>query len=141
MQEIWPELYPYGDYGGIMLEPTSDDYVLKVRTGSGGEKRWEEVNTVASGGEKSIACLTMRVAFALVLVPNLKWIILDEPTHNIDQQGLGRFIRAISDVMPRIVEQVFIITHDETLKQVANARVYTLSRDKESDGKTVVEAA
>ena len=37
MQEIWPELYPYGDYQGIMLEPTSDDYVLKVRTG--GEAR------------------------------------------------------------------------------------------------------
>jgi DNA repair protein SbcC/Rad50 len=141
MQEIWPELYPYGDYQGIMLEPTSDDYVLKVRTGGGPAQRWEEVSTVASGGEKSIACLTMRVAFALVLVPNLKWIILDEPTHNIDQQGLGRFIRAISEVMPRIVDQVFIITHDETLKQVANARVYTLSRDKEADGKTSVEAS
>jgi exonuclease SbcC len=140
MQEIWPELYPYGDYQGIMLEPTSDDYVLKVRTGNGSAQRWEDVNTVASGGEKSIACLTMRVAFALVLVPNLKWMILDEPTHNIDQQGLGRFIRAISEVMPRIVDQVFIITHDETLKQVANARVYTLVRDKEADGKTVVEA-
>ena len=124
-----------------MLEPTSDDYVLKVRTGGGATQRWEEVSTVASGGEKSIACLTMRVAFALVLVPNLKWIILDEPTHNIDQQGLGRFIRAISEVMPRIVDQVFIITHDETLRQVANARVYTLSRDKEADGKTSVEAS
>ncbi len=139
MQEIWPELYPYGDYQGIMLEPTSDDYVLKVRTGGNSSQRWEDVSTVASGGEKSIACLTMRVAFALVLVPNLKWIILDEPTHNIDQQGLARFIRAISEVMPRIVDQVFIITHDEALKQVSNARVYTLARDKESDGETVVE--
>jgi exonuclease SbcC len=140
MQELWPELYPYGDYRSIMLEPTSDDYVLKVMTGNGAAQKWEEVNTVASGGEKSIACLTMRVAFALVLVPNLKWIILDEPTHNIDRQGLGKFIRAISDVMPRIVDQVFIITHDEALRQVANARVYTLNRDKEEDGETVVEA-
>lgn len=140
MQDIWPELYPYGDYQGIMLEPTSGDYVLKVRTGNGASQRWEEVDTVASGGEKSIACLTMRVAFALVLVPNLKWMILDEPTHNIDQQGLGKFIRAIGEVMPRIMEQVFIITHDETLKQVANARVYTLSRDKEADGETQTEA-
>ena len=99
MQDVWPELYPYGDYTGIMLEPTAEDYVLKVRT-LGDPQKWEEVNAIASGGEKSIACLAMRVAFALVLVPNLKWIILDEPTHNIDQQGLGKFTKAIGEVMP-----------------------------------------
>ena len=77
MQEVWPELYPYGDYRDITLEPTSEDYVLKVKTARGEETRWEEVDTIASGGEKSVACLTMRVAFALVLVPNLRWIILN----------------------------------------------------------------
>ncbi|VVB77147.1 DNA double-strand break repair Rad50 ATPase [uncultured archaeon] len=139
MQDVWPELYPYGDYGGIMLEPTADDYELKLMTGSGDSRKWEAVDTIASGGEKSIACLAMRVAFALVLVPNLKWIILDEPTHNIDQQGLEKFVKAIGEVMPRIVEQVFIITHDEMLKQVANAKVYQLSRNNEENGETVVE--
>ena len=97
------------------------------------------MNAIASGGERSIACLAMRVAFALVLVPNLKWIILDEPTHNIDQQGLGKFVKSIGEVMPRIVDQVFIITHDEMLKQVENARVYVLTRNKEENGETVVD--
>ena len=140
MHEIWPELYPYGDYKSIVLEPTSDDYVLKVRTSRGGENSWEEVEAIGSGGEKSIACLAMRVAFALVLVPNLRWLILDEPTHNIDQRGLDKFVNAINEVLPRLVEQVFIITHDETLKQVANARVYVLDRDKELGGSTRTEA-
>jgi len=140
MQDIWPELYPYNDYRGVVLEPASDDYVLKVRTGANNSWKWEDVSAIASGGEKSVACLAMRVAFALVLVPNLKWIILDEPTHNIDQQGLGKLLNVIGEVMPRIVDQVFVITHDEMLKQVANARVYQLTRNKEENGETVVEA-
>ncbi len=140
MQEVWPELYPYGDYRDITLEPTSDDYVLKVKTARGGEEKWEEVDTIASGGEKSVACLTMRVAFALVLVPNLRWMILDEPTHNIDQLGLQRFMKAINEVLPRLVDQVFIITHDETLKEVENARIYVMSRNKEKGESTSVES-
>jgi exonuclease SbcC len=140
MQEIWPELYPYGDYQGIELEPTSEDYMLKVRTSRGSEQVWEDVSAIASGGEKSVACLAMRVAFSLVLVPNLRWMILDEPTHNIDQQGLSKFVKAINEVLPRLVDQVFIITHDETLKQAANAKIYVLSRNKEENAGTIVEA-
>jgi len=140
MQEIWPELYPYGDYQNIMLEPDADDYALKVNTNRGSDANWENVDMIASGGEKSIACLAMRVAFALVLVPNLKWIILDEPTHNLDQQGLDKFVKAINETLPRIVDQVFIITHDDMLKQAANAKIYVLSRNKEVNGGTSVEA-
>ncbi|MDE1855216.1 MAG: AAA family ATPase [Candidatus Micrarchaeota archaeon] len=140
MQEIWPELYPYGDYQGLLLEPTAEDYVLKVKTAREENSGWASVDTIASGGEKSVACLAMRVAFALVLVPNLRWIILDEPTHNIDQQGLSKFVKAINEVLPRLVEQVFIITHDEMLKQAVNARIYVLSRNKEESGGTLVEA-
>ncbi len=140
MHEIWPELYPYGDYQGLLLEPTADDYVLKVKTSRGENNGWANVDTIASGGEKSVACLAMRVAFALVLVPNLRWIILDEPTHNIDQQGLSKFVKAMNEVLPRLVEQVFIITHDEMLKQVPNARIYVLARNKEESGGTTIEA-
>ena len=45
---------------------------------------------MASGGERSIACLAMRIAMAMVIVPNLRWLILDEPTHNIDEQGISK---------------------------------------------------
>jgi exonuclease SbcC len=139
MSEIWPELYPYGDYVDIKLEPSATDYLLRVKIIRNNEEQWRNVESIASGGERSIACLAMRVAFALVLVPNLKWLILDEPTHNIDQQGISKFIHVFNDTLPKIVEQVFIITHDEVLKQAASSKVYMFTRNKEAHEGTVVE--
>lgn len=139
MQGIWPDLYPYSDYSAIMLDPKTNDYVLKVRTSNGKVDKWEEVDGIASGGERSIACLAMRVAFALVLVPNLKWIILDEPTHNIDEQGMTRFIRVFNETLPKIIEQIFIITHDEQLKQASSSKTYLLTRNKAEGGATIVQ--
>ena len=139
MQEIWPELYPYTDYAGIRLEAEEGDYTLKLLTTPLGVERWEEVESVASGGERSIACLAMRIAFALVLAPNLKWLILDEPTHNIDQDGLSKFITVFNDTLPKIVDQIFIITHDEKLKQASNARIYLLTRNKGESKPTDVD--
>ncbi|MGC8662434.1 MAG: AAA family ATPase [Candidatus Micrarchaeia archaeon] len=139
MSEIWPELYPYGDYIDIRLNASKEDYVLEVKILKNNTEEWKPVENIASGGERSIACLAMRVAFALVLVPNLKWLILDEPTHNIDEQGITKFVRVFNETLPRIVEQVFLITHDEVLKQASSSKTYLLSRDKASHGSTVVE--
>ncbi|MEM0159590.1 MAG: AAA family ATPase [Candidatus Micrarchaeaceae archaeon] len=139
MAEVWPEIYPYGDYSSLALDATGNDYELKLKFKTESGERWESVETVASGGERSIACLAMRVAFALVLVPNLRWIILDEPTHNIDQKGLSRFIHIFNETLPKIVDQIFIITHDEILKQVSNANIYLLERNKEENEPTSVE--
>ncbi|MEM3839009.1 MAG: SMC family ATPase [Candidatus Micrarchaeaceae archaeon] len=137
MQEVWPDLYPYGDYKSIMLDATPDDYVLKVKLRGNGS--WQDVGAVASGGERSTGCLAMRIAFSLVLSPTLRWLILDEPTHNIDQQGLERFIRMFSEVLPRFIDQTFIITHDPILKQAHNSKIYMLKRNKDEDSQTVVD--
>ncbi len=136
MEEIWPELYPYGDYSGVELSATESDYILRICTYREGKESWEDVDTIASGGERSVACLALRVAFAMVLVPNLKWLILDEPTHNIDRQGIGRFVNVFNEKLPQIVGQIFIITHDEQLKQVSNGKVYMLGRDKTKNEET-----
>ncbi|MCL5089789.1 MAG: hypothetical protein M1382_01295, partial [Candidatus Marsarchaeota archaeon] len=90
------------------------------------------------GGERSTACLTMRIALAMVIIPNLKWIILDEPTHNIDSNGINNLIEVMGNNLPKIVEQIFIITHDETLKQINDAAVFLLERDKSVYGESVV---
>ncbi len=139
MQDMWPDLYPYGDYNSIMLNATSEDYVLSVLTNKDGEQAWQEVDSIASGGERSTACLALRVAFSLVLVPNLRWIILDEPTHNIDEDGIKRFVALFNEKLPKIVDQVFIITHDELLKQSINSNIYVLSRNKDESGSTIVQ--
>ncbi len=132
MQEVWLQIYPYGDYPAIRLNASDDDYLLEASTGAGpdGSAAWADINGIASGGEKSIACLAMRISMSMVIVPNLRWLILDEPTHNIDENGIGKLVQILGESLPRIVDQVFIITHDSALKNIGGARVYQLGRDK-----------
>ncbi|MCL4379556.1 MAG: SMC family ATPase [Candidatus Marsarchaeota archaeon] len=138
MQGIWPDLYPYADYQRLRLSAKPDDYLLEVDVQSNGASDWVQVDAVASGGERSIACLAMRIALSMVVVPNLRWLILDEPTHNIDASGISKLISVLGDTLPNVVEQVFIITHDDNLKQITSAKVYQLERDKGSAGSTTV---
>jgi exonuclease SbcC len=138
MEEIWPELYPYGDYVGIKLEGSETDYTLKLCLQRDEGEVWEDVEAIASGGERNIACLAMRIAFAMVLVPNLKWLILDEPTHNIDRRGIGKLVEVFNEKLPKIVDQVFIITHEEEMKQISGGRVFVLGRDKANNEATNV---
>ncbi len=138
LDDIWPDIYPYDDYPGIRLNATSEDYVLEVMVEKDGKKEWLEVESVASGGERSTACLALRVGFALVLVPNLRWIILDEPTHNIDQEGIGRFVKVFNESLPKIIDQIFVITHDELLKHSSSAKTYMLARNKAKGEPTAV---
>lgn len=129
MQDIWPKLYPYGDYANIRLNAKKDDYLLEVNTGEGKET-WIQVDGIASGGERSIGCLAMRISLAMVVVPNLKWLILDEPTHNLDSTGISKLIEILGESLPGVVDQIFIITHDDNMKQIASAKVYQFDRDK-----------
>ncbi len=138
MHEVWQNLYPYGDYQSLTLDSSDDDYTLKVKTIVNNEYLWEDVESIASGRERSTASLAMRIAFSLVLVPNLKWLILDEPTHNIDREGLSKFVQVFGETLPNIVDQVFIITHDEVLKQVSNANIYSFNRNKGENRETEV---
>jgi DNA repair exonuclease SbcCD ATPase subunit len=71
-------------------------------------------------------------------VPNLKWIILDEPTHNLDSAGIGKLIEVLGEKLPDIVEQIFIITHDESLKGISYANVIGFERDKNNSGSTAI---
>ena len=138
MQSAWLDLYPYSDYSNIRLTAKKDDYLLEVNTGRGGEEAWMQVDGIASGGERSTACLAMRIALAMVVVPNLRWLILDEPTHNIDSTGINKFIEVLGDSLPKVVDQIFIITHDDNLKQITSARVYELHRDKAAAAPTTI---
>jgi len=134
MAEVWPVVYPYGDYSEAVLKATEEDYFLELKSPSG----WVPVEGVASGGERSCAALSLRIAFALVLVPNLKWIVLDEPTHNLDEQGIKALISVMQDRLPELVEQVFVITHEEQLKEAADSTVYRFERKKELEEATSV---
>jgi len=137
MSEMWGTIYPYGDYQNVRLNAGEDDYELQLNAGGD----WVSVDGIASGGERSSASIAMRMAFAMVLVPNLSWLILDEPTHNLDEEGKRALGRVLNEYIPKIVEQVFVITHDDSLKDAASAMVYRLWRDKRSNEPTRVESA
>lgn len=141
MSSIWSEIYPYNDYGRLSLSASADDYTLEVEVDGDGGKEMVGVDSVASGGERSTACLALRVALSMTVVPNLKWLILDEPTHNLDSYGVSSLIETLGGELPKVVDQVFIITHDESMKQIASAKVYQFDRDKASGGSVIVSEA
>lgn len=132
MNHVWNELYPYGDFSDIRML-VDKDYVLQLK----GTKGWVNVDTV-SGGERSLACLALRIAFSLAFTPNLRWLILDEPTHNLDRNAIEHFGRVLRDRMENLIDQVFLITHEERLSDYITGSMYKLERDKEMDGVTKV---
>jgi exonuclease SbcC len=133
MSSVWQTVYPYGDYSHVRLSADEAGYELEL--GEGGN--WTSAEGSASGGERACACLALRIAFARVLVPNLSWLILDEPTHNLDEEAVRTLAGALREDIPAIVDQVFVITHEEGLKDAASGNVYLLDRNKRHREATV----
>ena len=140
LSSAWAGLYPYGDYSSARLSPLFDDYALELCTASG---EWIGAER-ASGGERSIASLALRMAFARVLAPKLDVLILDEPTHNLDAAGISSLSAALRKAAsgPGGFSQVFVITHEDALRDAAgDGAAYEFSRSKEdSDDPTAVRS-
>jgi exonuclease SbcC len=134
MATVWAELYPYADFSGIRLV-IDKDYILQLK----GEEGWISVDGIASGGERSMACLALRIAFSLAFIPNLRWLILDEPTHNLDANAISQFVNILQEKMPAFAEQVFIITHDDRISEGVQGVLYRLDRNKNENGATQVK--
>lgn len=135
MSEVWPSIYSYEDFTGVALNIEGGDYVLQLKDRMG---RWVGADGIASGGERSIACLALRIAFSLVLAPQLKWLVLDEPTHNLDSKAVEDLAVTLKTRVGDFVEQIFLITHDEKLEDAVTGNLYKLEREKETDGVTKV---
>ncbi|MCX8178830.1 MAG: AAA family ATPase [Candidatus Aenigmarchaeota archaeon] len=135
MSEIWSDIYPYSDYVDIRLYVEDDDYVLQLSDSNGD---WMDVDRV-SGGERSIASLALRIAFSLVLVPHLNWLILDEPTHNLDAKSVEKLGEILRDRINDFVQQVFLITHEKSLESAAKGEIYHIKRNKDKDEPSQVE--
>jgi exonuclease SbcC len=125
--EVWGILYPYSDYPVVKLQPSESDFDLVFRIGD----EWISVDGIASGGERALACLALKVSFAMVLTPNLSWLILDEPTHNLDEEAVRTLAVTLHDHIPKIVEQTFVVTHDENLRDAASGKLFRIERNKE----------
>jgi len=136
MNKLWSTLYPYRDFEGIRLNIEEGDYVLQLFSRSGG---WTNVEGFVSGGERSIACLALRIALALVLAPQLRIAFLDEPSHNLDSKSLSELAVTLRERVGEFLDQVILITHQEELIDAVTGKSYRLERDKVMDGVTKVE--
>jgi len=130
LELIWPKVYPYGDYLSARLR-AENDYVLEVQTR---DNTWIRVEGLLSGGERTCAALSIRVAIALSLTKKLGLLILDEPTHNLDNKTISMLSTILDKDLPELVDQIFIVTHDSKLLETTNATKFTIERDKENDG-------
>jgi len=135
MDDIWQTLYPYQDFSNIRLSVEEGDYILQLQSRVG---EWVNVEGVASGGERSIAALTLRVAFSLVLAPNIRALFLDEPSHNMDRLSISQLASTLRERIGEFMEQVFLITHQEELEEAVTGNAYRLERDKSTDSPTKV---
>jgi len=123
--EVWNQIYPYNDFHSCRLG-VEGDYTLQLLDDTG----WINVDGIASGGERSIACLALRIAFSLVLAPQLRWLVMDEPTHNLDERTVRDFSVLLRERLPNMIDQVFIITHDPALEGAVSGHLYKLERNK-----------
>ncbi len=135
MAEVWPIFYPYRNYPSIRLTATDKDYLIEIEDRS----VWKPLESVASGGERACAALTIRVALAAVLTPNLSWLVLDEPTHNLDAEAVRLLSDTLQTRVPDVVKQTFVITHEEGLMGADFASAYRLRRDEAGAGPTKSE--
>lgn len=136
MDQIWSDIYPYPDFTSARLAVKDRDYVLQVQGRSG---EWTDVDGIVSGGERSIASLVLRIAFSSVLAPQLKWLVLDEPTHNLDSKSVEDLSETLKTRISDFAEQVFLITHEKSMENAVTGQLYRLSRNKELDDVTKIQ--
>ncbi len=133
--EVWPMAYPYSDYQRARVSADGKDYRFELF--SNGE--WIELEKVASGGEKACFAIALRISLAIVLTQNINLLVLDEPTHNLDANAINILSQAIEKTLPSLINQFFIITHEESLMGANFTKAYQFRREKTSTDPTVVE--
>jgi DNA repair protein SbcC/Rad50 len=79
-----------------------------------------EIDTISlSGGEKVAVSLAIRMGIAFLMGSSkIDFIVLDEPTTNLDEERRRSFVKIISDVFSKGMSplaQMIIITHDEEI--------------------------
>ncbi len=134
LSRLWPLVYPYGDWTAVRLVGGEKDYSIEIRQGE-----WKALEAHASGGERACLGLCLRAALSILLTPQLGWLILDEPTHNLDGRAVASLGRAMAEKLPQIIGQVIVITHEGQLLESTPGRVLRFRRDKEKGEDTAVE--
>ena len=117
MSSVWLEIYPYSTWSGVRLAVDENDYILQIKDS---DSTWVNVLGFASGGERMLAALAMRISFSRIMVPNVSLLILDEPTHNLDEKAVQTLIEVLQERVSEFLDQILVVTHEERLAESAN---------------------
>ncbi|MCX8166839.1 MAG: AAA family ATPase [Candidatus Micrarchaeota archaeon] len=127
MNEIWKQLYPYGDIKEISIAVNENSYYFVAK------KEYEVDVSQLSGGEKSCFAIAFRLALVSVLAPKLNVFFLDEPTHNLDSEAIQTLGIVLEERLPELITQTIIITHDKELIRENFSNIIRIKRNKEND--------
>jgi DNA repair protein SbcC/Rad50 len=103
-----------------------------------------EIDTVSlSGGEKVAVSLAIRMGIAFLMGSSkIDFIVLDEPTTNLDEERRRSFVKIISDVFSKgmsPLSQMIIITHDEEIFENSEVeQVYKFKMTEKGSSVSVV---
>lgn len=110
---------------GLDGKKVKKDFVLDIVKSIGMEDRLHAMPNQLSGGQKQ------RVAIARALAARPAIILADEPTGNLDSHTEMEVISILKNCVSKYGQTLVMITHDETIAQMA-ARVIVIA-----DGKVV----
>jgi len=141
---VWREVYnsQYADYTDVdfRVEESRNGYTysLLLKTTVGGRDLWRSVEEL-SGGERTLALIALRLAVSYLLSGRAGFIIMDEPTHNLDENLTRRLAFFLRDASRErgLFRQVIVITHDPVFSEAADV-VYRFEREKSGDDPTMV---
>ena len=103
-----------------------------------------EIDTISlSGGEKVAVSLAIRMGIAFLMGSSkIDFIVLDEPTTNLDEERRRSFVKIISDVFSKgksPLSQMIIITHDEEIFENSEVeQVYKFKMTEKGSSVSVV---
>lgn len=110
---------------GLDWKKVKKDFVLDIVKSIGMEDRLHAMPNQLSGGQKQ------RVAIARALAARPAIILADEPTGNLDSHTEMEVISILKNCVSKYGQTLVMITHDETIAQMAD-RVIVIA-----DGKVV----
>lgn len=110
---------------GLDNKKVDRDFIKEIITTLGLEDKIESLPNTLSGGQQQ------RVAIARALAAKPAIILADEPTGNLDSRTSDEVISLLKAMVKKYSQTLVVITHDETLAQMAD-RVIIIE-----DGKVV----
>lgn len=110
---------------GLDGKDVDKDFVNDIVSALGLDRKKETLPNKLSGGQQQ------RVAIARALVSRPSIILADEPTGNLDSKTSDEVMSLLKHMIKKYNQTLVMITHDETIAQMADRVIYI------EDGKVV----